>query len=99
MIKNIVIGLLCYNTAQAIHKHKPRHDEFLEYRPYVNGRTPWYSTVPPTEPDFPYNYPVPNFGKYDSSIGDSLKHAAAAEERLKHKFNADRYDKNYIHPF
>lgn len=53
----------------------------------MNGRTPWYKTVPEKEPEYPYNYKVPNFG-VDRNIEDTLKHAASAEQRLGHKFNA-----------
>ena len=94
-MKSIVIALLCYN-AQAI--KRPQYNELLEYRPYVNGRTPWYKTVPEREPDHPYNYKVPNFG-VDRNIEDTLKHAAAAEHRLKHKFNAAQYEANYVKPW
>ena len=35
----------------------------VQYRPFVDGRTPWYVTSP-SQPatDFPHNYPVPDFG-------------------------------------
>ena len=61
--KSFVIALLCCST-QAIQKH-PHHQEFVEYRPYVNGRTPWYAEVPPhpsLAPEFPTGYPVVNNG-------------------------------------
>ena len=36
----------------------------LEFRPYVNGDTPWYKTSPkePEGPDYPVNYKVNDFG-------------------------------------
>jgi hypothetical protein len=35
----------------------------IQYRPYTDGRTPWYVTSPSLPAtDFPHNYPVPNFG-------------------------------------
>jgi len=70
----------------------------LEYRPYVNGRTPWYKTVPEREPEYPYNYKVPNFGT-DRNIEETLKHMAQAESRLKHKFNAAQYEANFVKPW
>ena len=37
--------------------------EAVKYRPYVNGRTPWYKSYP-REPEagFKHSYFVPNFG-------------------------------------
>ena len=49
------------------------------YRPYTNGRTPWYS-VPPRAPAIghPIGYFVPNFG-VDNDILDSKNHLHVTE--------------------
>jgi len=41
---------------------------------------------------------VQNLG-VDRTIQDTLKHAAAAEARLGHKFNAAQYEANYVKPW
>jgi hypothetical protein len=73
----LVIGLLFAGSVEAIN-----------YRPYVNGRTPWYKTIPGVDtPDFPHDYPVVNNG-VDHDIKASLTHTAAAEARLGEWKNA-----------
>jgi hypothetical protein len=51
-MKAFVLALFLYGT------------EAVSFRPYTNGRTPWY-TEPPKAPkdDHPVDYPVPNFGQ------------------------------------
>ena len=70
----------------------------LEFRPYVNGRTPWY-TQPPRGPkdDHPVDYPVPNFGQ-DKDIRDTMTHTDEAESRLKHKWVGATFKKPKGHP-
>jgi len=50
-MKTFVLALFLYGT------------EAAQFRPYVNGRTPWYSQ-PARAPkdDHPVDYPVPDFG-------------------------------------
>ena len=57
------------------------------YRPYTNGRTPWYS-VPPRAPAIghPIGYFVPNFG-VDNDILDSKNHLHVTEKKLKHSLD------------
>jgi hypothetical protein len=60
----------------------------VQYRPYVDGRTPWYRTSPSAPAtDFPHNYPVPDFG-VDHDIKYTGEHIAAAEGRLGHVMQA-----------
>lgn len=66
----------------------------IKYRPYTEGRTPWYKTVPHVrEPDFPYDYKVPNLGE-DREMEDTRTHMQNAEGRLKKKFNIEAYQKS-----
>jgi len=53
----------------------------VQYRPFVDGRTPWYVTSP-SQPatDFPHNYPVPDFG-VDNEVKYTNEHIAAAESK------------------
>ena len=58
--------------------------EAIRYRPYVDGRTPWYKTFPSApEVDFPHDYAVANFG-VDHDIKSTFAHTADAEARLGH---------------
>jgi hypothetical protein len=62
--------------------------EAVQYRPFVDGRTPWYKTSPKAASiDFPHDYKVPDFG-VDSDIKATQTHTAAAEQRLKHVMKA-----------
>jgi len=55
--------------------------EAVQYRPYVDGRTPWYVTSPSAPAtDFPHDYPVPDFG-VDHEIKYTNAHIAAAEAK------------------
>lgn len=56
--------------------------EAIQYRPFVDGRTPWYKTFPAApEVGFNHGYKVPDFG-VDTDIKSSLSHTAAAEAKL-----------------
>ena len=60
----------------------------IQYRPYVDGRTPWYKTSPKApEVGFDHDYFVPNFGE-DHDIKFTKQHTAAAEARLGHVMQA-----------
>jgi len=62
--------------------------EAVRYRPFVDGRTPWYKTSPGVAPvDFPHDYKVSDFG-VDHEIKSSLAHTAAAEAKLGEWKNA-----------
>ena len=55
------------------------------YRPYVDGRTPWYKTTPKEpEIDFPHDYKVPSFGA-DPEITHTKQALAWAEKKHKKK--------------
>lgn len=59
----------------------------LKFRPYTEGRTPWYKTTSrPNPTPWPHNYSVPNFGA-DSDIAGTAKNINDAEKSLKKKFN------------
>ena len=68
----ITISLVAFflgQEAQAL-THKDKN----HYRPYTNGRTPWYKTHPRHAAiGHPVNYFVPNFG-VDADIASSLQH-------------------------
>ena len=60
----------------------------VQYRPYVNGRTPWYKDLPKApEPNFKIDYFVPNFGM-DHEIKMNQKNLKDSEEQYGHKFSA-----------
>jgi hypothetical protein len=57
----------------------------LAYRPYTDGRTPWYKTTPKEpEPDFPHDYKVPSFGA-DQDMTHTVQALAWAEKKHKRK--------------
>ena len=58
----------------------------VQYRPYTDGRTPWYKKYPrePKE-EHPVNYFVPDFG-VDEDIQNTHNHLAGAEKSLGHKW-------------
>jgi len=62
--------------------------EAVRYRPYADGRTPWYKTSPGApEIDFPHDYKVADFG-VDHDIKSTFAHTAAAEAKLGEWKNA-----------
>jgi len=58
--RSIVVALFCYGV-DAIQKHH-HHEELVQYRPFTNGRTPWYGSATRPEADFPTSYKVPSYG-------------------------------------
>ena len=70
--------------------------EAVKYRPYVNGRTPWYKAAKGVEPNFDTGYFVPNFG-VDSDILASQENTANAEAKIGKKFAAS-FKKPKGHP-
>ena len=71
----MVLALLFAGSAEAVNVQHT-------YRPYVDGRTPWYKTFPAApEVGFNHGYKVPDFG-VDTDIKSSLSHTAAAEAKL-----------------
>ena len=53
-----LVALFLGQEAQAV-----SHKDKSHYRPYTNGRTPWYKTHPRHAPiGHPVDYYVPNFG-------------------------------------
>ena len=70
----------------------------VQYRPYTDGRTPWYKKYPREPKDeFPVNYAVPNFGE-DQDIVASKEHTAAAEKALGHEWTGATFKKPKGHP-
>jgi hypothetical protein len=70
----------------------------VRYRPY-NGTAPWHKEAdrgPLADPDYPYNYPVPNFG-VDVDINTSNANLANAEKDLGRPMNAS-FKKPKSHP-
>ena len=57
------------------------HKDKNHYRPFTNGRTPWYKTHPRHAAiGHPVDYKVPNFG-VDADIASSLEHLKNAEAK------------------
>lgn len=69
----MVLALFLCGSAEAVN---------LQYRPWVNGRTPWYKQYA-RQPkiDHEIDYPVANYGQ-DHEIMASLKSTKDAEARL-----------------
>jgi len=76
-----------------------------QFRPYTNGRTPWYST-PKKAPEvgFPHDYFVPNFGLDHVDVVGTGASKDLAEKSTGHKwqkasFKADKgFNKDYFVP-
>ena len=83
----MVLAIFLAGSVEAVQR-RPQENEALQYRPYVDGRTPWYKTSPSAPAtDFPHNYFVPDFG-VDHDIKFTKEHTAAAEARLGHVMQA-----------
>ena len=83
----MVLAIFLAGSAEAV-QHRPHSHSALQYRPYVDGRTPWYKTSPSSPAtDFPHNYFVPNNG-VDHEIKITKDHIAAAEAKLGHVLQA-----------
>ena len=83
----MVLAIFLAGSAEAV-QHRPHSHQALQYRPYVDGRTPWYKTSPSSPAtDFPNNYFVPNNG-VDHEIKFTKDHIAAAEAKLGHVLQA-----------
>jgi hypothetical protein len=63
----------------------------VQFRPYTDGRSPWYKKASRPDPTpFPHGYKVPSFGD-DVDMAATKNHLAAAEKRLKHKYDPKAY--------
>jgi hypothetical protein len=70
----------------------------LAFRPYTDGRTPWYKTASRPDPTpFPNGYFVPNFGE-DTEMRLSKMNLAKAEEEVGAKMSGSYFDAPAGHP-
>ena len=66
----------------------------IAYRPYVDGRTPWYKTMPREHAvEYPRDYYVPSYG-VDREITASLANTHNSEIRHKHKMHLKKHKKH-----
>ena len=64
-MKSIILVLLALGQTEGI-QHHHHHTHHVKYR---QRDEPWYQGAKHTrEPEFPYNYSVPNFGAVDREI-------------------------------
>lgn len=69
-----------------------------EFRPYTDGRTPWYTTTSRPDPTpFPHGYFVPNFGE-DKDITITKMNTAKAEKEVGAPMSGTYFDKPAGHP-
>ena len=88
----MVLALFLGDNVSAI-RYAPEDDTHVQFRPYTNGRTPWYKS-PPKEPkvEFKHDYFVPNFG-VDQDVIHTQAHIAQQEKRLGIKYDSATFKK------